>query len=615
VGGKSSESFAFNYSRSINTLNTSETKVEGSIGFATNVPPASDLRSGSNPDYAYDFSVMVFGQRHPPCDSSDGASSEVTCLWDNRTLEEEIKTQGTLWAGYTIDLSSGGNWWTAPDTGYVTLPDVALNHPERWVRDSSQSSGDNCLLVSSSGAELCYTQSATSLQPADIWDNEFHRMKGFFVVPAAKDAEGHFLEPQGPQTTVINSDGQVWLQARVHNYSFHATGTDRLHVRFYAQEWDASSHEPVNTPSVLVEEVVVDQCIPGHGAQGGAACSQGGDDNWILVTTSQPFDPTAHGIDPGNNGTYVLFWVLVWLEDSGGNPVVELGEHGLTGLPGNLTSLTAAASLSQTYGNNLGWFPLPIFVCPSGLDCSNVTASGATVAAAAANPEADAEETLEPEVGIARLKVPRQPLARHAPARLEALLRAGEVSPRGVHVALYEGDPEAGGAIFDVELVPYLRGSDSYLIRTRYRPESCGPREIHVVADPGGGLDPVTKAAEVNVSADLRVELAALRDLLETAFLPRHDRHSLINGLRQVASAFRRGTALDGLDALEGLRAHARGSMAVSAEIVDQIEARIDDFAACVAAAGGELATLPFDQRQHLRRPAPGRPRHIEPRR
>ena len=118
-------------------------------------------------------------------------------------------------------------------------------------------------------------------------------MKGLFVVPAAQDRGGEFLAPQGPQTAVINADGQVWLQARVHNYSFVATDKNgdgsaadgnAVHVRFYAQEWDATNHVPLaGTASVLVEEVVLDQCIPGHSADSiaKAACTNGGSDNWV----------------------------------------------------------------------------------------------------------------------------------------------------------------------------------------------------------------------------------------------------------------------------------------------------------------------------------------------
>ena len=597
VGAKTSESFSFSTSNSVSTLNTAQTRISGSIGFVTNVPDSADLRTG-NPDYGYDFDVLVFGQTHPPCpttSSDDDAASDKTCLYDDRTLTEEITTQGTLWAGYTIDLSDGGSWWTAPDTDYFTLHDIALSHPQRWVRDSSQGTGDNCLLDSSSSTELCYVSSPDSLQPSDIWTNEFYQMKGFFVVPAARDEGGEFLAPQGPQTAVINADGQVWLQARVHNYSFVATDRNgdgsaadgnAVHVRFYAQEWDATNHVPLaGRPSVLVDEVVLDQCIPGHSSDTitKAACTNGDADNWVLATTSQPFDPVSAGIDPGTNGTYVVFWVVAWMENSSGALVPEVTEHGLTGLPGNLTSLTAAGALSETYGNNLGFFHLPTFVCPSGVDCSNVGAAGAT----------EADETAAPEVRITKLEAPRRPIAAHAPTEVRALLRAGEVSPRAVHTALYEGDPEVDGQIFDVELVPYLRGNDSYLIRTNYRPDSCGPRDIVVVADAGGGLAPVTKAAEVNVSADPRFEVRALKGLLAAADLPRKDRQAVARGLREAALGFGRGKVMRGFDALEDLRTRAWRSKAMPLAILDGIDARIDAFAACVLAAGGELARTP----------------------
>jgi len=307
----------------------------------------------------------------------------------------------------------------------------------------------------------------------------------------------------------------------------------------------------------------------------------------VLVTTREPFDPTAHGIDPGTLGTYVMFWVVAWMEDASGALVPEVVEHGLTGLPGDLASLTAAGALSQTYGNNLGWFPLQTFVCPSGVDCSNISMSGTSDDDEA--PDAEAQ----PEVRIARLDVARKPVAWHEPMEVRALLRAGEVSPRAVHTALFEGDPEVDGQIFDVELVPYLRGNDTYLVQATYRPDSCGPRDIVVVAEAGGRAPAATKAAEVEVSADPRTELRVLSGLFTAAALPRDERRVVEQDLRHAVLAFRRGKVMDGFDALEDLRVHARRSNSIPIEIMDGIDARIDAFSACVFAAGGELAHTP----------------------
>ena len=153
------------------------------------------------------------------------------------------------------------------------------------------------------------------------------------------------------------------------------------------------------------------------------------------------------GIDPGANGTYVLFWVIAWLEDGSGALVAEVSGHGLSRVPGGLALLTAAGALSQTYGNNLGFFHLPTFVCPTGVDCANISATG-TVATGDAEEDG---ELGEPEVRISRLHVSSRPVAVHERVQVRARLDAGEVSPRSVHVALYEGDPETGGTVFDVD--------------------------------------------------------------------------------------------------------------------------------------------------------------------
>lgn len=589
IGGETNDSFSFNASTSASTVNTTATKVEGKIGFATNVPDASDMRSGSNVDYGYDFDVSVFGQKHPLCPTKPPLPPEgKVCTFDQPPLTETVTTQGTLWAGYLADLSMAGNWWTSPTTDYFTHHDVALNHPQRWARDPSKATGSNCLTDSASDTGLCYVRSPSGLAPDEIWDNEFYQMKGLFVLPSEKSEAGDYLPPEGPQTLILPPDRKAWLRARIHNLSFVATDksgagnptNNSVHVRFYAQEWDATNHVPAaGKQSVLVEEIELSQCIPGHGASTNpkTACANGGDANWVLATTSSPFDPTAAGIDLGTEGAYVLFWVLVWMEDPSGQLVAEVAEHGITSLPGELTSFTDAGSLSQMYGNNIGFFHAPVFICPSNAECS--TASMASAA------QSDGEESAASPLTVSVFDIPRDTVARNRPTRIRASLYGGNSAAGAVHVALWSNPMGEAPAIFDVELVPYLRSADRYLVSTAYRPKACGPHEIRLVADPGARGAPVERATELNVSVSARDELGALGDLLAGAGITEARTY-----LRAASNSFVRGRVEGGLEELRRLRDLVGNATGIPADVRRETESRVDSFLDCVQAAGGRLA-------------------------
>ena len=58
----------------------------------------------------------------------------------------------------------------------------------------------------------------------------------------------------------------------------------------------------------------------------------------------------------------------------------------------------------------------------------------------------------------------------------------------GVTVFFYDGVPGAGGRLFDVETVPHVRANAAYAAQVVFRPPTCGPHTIVVVARPASGL-------------------------------------------------------------------------------------------------------------------------------
>lgn len=257
---------------------------------------------------------------------------------------------------------------------------------------------------------------------------------------------------------------------------------------------------------------------------------------------------------------------------------------------------------------------MPTFVCPPGVDCSNVSASAQQNESASNRPDASSasggallveaaagEPASQPEVRIEEVRLPKSTTPLHEPLEVRALLSAGDVSPQSLHVALYDGHPDADGQIFDVEVVPYLRANDAYQIRASYRPEACGPHDIFVVTDPGAGLDPATGTASVNVSIDPASEIAALRGQLAATALPYEEQKRIARTLEAARHAFRRGKVGDGLEELEDLERHIRRLGGGVPAPADAIEARVQAVAACIFAAGGKVAEAGKQKRQRYR--------------
>lgn len=75
----------------------------------------------------------------------------------------------------------------------------------------------------------------------------------------------------------------------------------------------------------------------------------------------QPFNPAAFAPTQGGD-VYLRFWVLVWMEDSGGNLVQEMAGHGLAASPAEGTITKLGDVQVQPYSNNAGTFKQVIYI-------------------------------------------------------------------------------------------------------------------------------------------------------------------------------------------------------------------------------------------------------------
>jgi hypothetical protein len=386
-------------------------------------------------------------------------------------------------------------WWRQA----YTLPDVGLSHPARW--DWAKA-----------------TQTA-SFNPADQGssvpqDQVFYHIKGLFITPA--DADGI-----GPQLTQATAGDSLQLQARVYNFSLaDMTAGTQVHVRFYGQRYENAA---LVGDSFLIGEAVIGP-IPGFHS----TSTDGEAPNWALAATT--FDTS------GRADQYLIFWVLVWMQDGQGNILPELPGHGLTGA---ITPATTFAQITQVpiepFSNNVGFY--------------GYTGTGFYLAApgdeVGAAPPRPGDLTVEP------LRVdgaPAIPLDRKAKVTLS--LRTVDVPVGPLAVVLYDGEPDQGGTPFDILHLAHLRPDATTRSRVFFRPQTCGSHTLVAVAGPATAA-PAIGRTRVEVTLDPVAATEALIATTQGLALPQGLAHSLLATLEAAAQAFAQGTTTAGTHQLQ----------------------------------------------------------------
>lgn len=424
----------FDYNKSNSTSTLNESSSTLGSSTGIQVVKPSFLNPG---EYAYTAQTYIFGQ--------DVAPDRLQQI----PLGTIVTSNGPLWTGFVAnptDRANGaGAWWPG---GYVQ-PDVALNHPLRWKWTPETPSDPDTFEFNDADPE----------QPAS---SDFYVMRGLYVTPASSDGEG-------PQTTQASAGDPIRLEARVYNYSLVDMPTDsRVRVRFYGQPWNHQTSNFGGDPFVIDEVLLAP--IPGFNS-GGA----GQEPNWALASTT--FDTTDHA------DSYLVFWVVVWMQEGAqgdGAMVPEQAGHGLVALPGAGTFPVAVEI--ERFSNNVGFYDQPFFVCPS--------ACGAPPGATVGDGEGPTVDALE----IAPKRV-----RQFEPATITATLAASsEFGHDGVLATFFDGDPQQGGEAFDANLVPHVRPGDVYTTEVTFRPLSCGPHQIFVVA----GTETATAKLKVDCAPD-----------------------------------------------------------------------------------------------------------------
>ena len=258
----------------------------------------------------------------------------------------------------------------------------------------------------------------------------------------------------------------IQLRVRVYNYSLVDMESETaVKVRFYGQPWDHGKNQFMGNSFLIGEDTLAP--IPGFNT------GTGGDaPNWVFARAT--FDTSQWA------NTYLVFWVVVWMEQQG-QLVSEIEGHGLTSIPSsNITSITNISITDipiEDFSNNVGFYKQPFFVCPQ---------EGCPVQTALLTADGLAPSAAQVTLTVESVAVAPQPVLTHEKTEVSARLRAAGDSFGPVLVTFYDGDPAQGGQPFDVELIPFIQADDVYQTNVIFKPRLCGTHTIHVVGSVAG---------------------------------------------------------------------------------------------------------------------------------
>ncbi len=135
--------------------------------------------------------------------------------------------------------------------------------------------------------------------------------------------------------------------------------------------------------------------------------------------------------------------MVVWIEDSNGQLVPEIEGHGISSIPGTLTSLEQVNE--EAYSNNVGFSDSILHVL--------------------SKPLFGAEPATTTAVDIGKIDISDSTAVRGGrPVIVSATLQAGSVDVSGITVKFYDGDPQTDGTIFNTEQVPYIAANGTFRV-------------------------------------------------------------------------------------------------------------------------------------------------------
>ena len=449
--------------------------------------------------------------------------------FDNLTFNSnpDVQTTGPLFLGFAAnpligggsDLSCASNqaWWQQ----VYTMPDIALNHPLRvnWSKTSSTAS---LLTVPTAGGSVI--------------DEPFYQMKGVWITQQTDQINTAGI---GMNLQSAKAGDQLTVTARVYNYSLVSTQQlnpgAQVHVRIYGQQVCSNTGQLCNSAFQIpgtgnADGDIIINAIPGF--------NQTDAPNWALASAN--FDTTPYG------GMELAFWVVAWLADGNGTILSEMPSHGIASAKsfnGEKFSQLTDVPLEK-YSNNVGLYRgnSPFYVRPANSAIQNATLNANLLSASSdvsSTPESGSNST-PGALQTVSLSAPSYRLPLDERARIAVTFQAGSAPTQDAAVAYYDGDPQAGGQLFDLQHVRELDANATTARRIFYRPQSCGLHDLYAVPRIEG-LAPTVGRTKVIVEVDPLERLANLQGYVQGLQTESALKRSLLLVLRYAQDRFREG--------------------------------------------------------------------------
>jgi FG-GAP-like repeat len=492
-GAQAGGSFSYESSSANSTLNTSTNTLAASTGITINA--AGPFLGASLNLYDYKVGPYLYG-------TFSQAPQKLT-------PGTEVATTGALSVLFTADPTAEGSWWTSPQSGYATYPDIALNHPTQWCVGSPQDCGatttpltDQCITMGAT--QNCAFFQAAGSEPS-VWDNDFYSMKGLLILDSASNPVASVAAngPTGSQLANAVDGDVITLAARVYNLSLVPLSNDSVKVQFYYQAiTDLTNHTLDPAGATLINTVQIPSnattsgAIPPFCGAGSVGCDPASaPDNYAYAATT--FDTTGFG------GKNLTFWVVIWAEDATGKLLGELPEHGLSKLPAtssNPVNLTTAIAF-EPYSNNIGFYRYVFPVVAEPADpCASEAAPAVSALSSPRRRTAHGLRRRRAGPFFSELTTSSKRVLPGEKVKVSAKLFSQDVDHDFVEVFFTDRHPGrnpskpnsqsnrppqdiASGRnfesnVFDYELLGRVGAGRETEARVTYRPKECGPHEI-----------------------------------------------------------------------------------------------------------------------------------------
>jgi len=243
-------------------------------------------------------------------------------------------------------------------------------------------------------------------------------MKGLFFFDSDGKPFGYSIEEKKPVT----------VKARIYNYSFVDVADD-VAVKIEAQEKTGDTWGDRFEVGTATIPSIEGSSIKGFMSSSASPPAP----NWEYASVT--FDTT------GRAGKYYQFWVTIDPDDK----IDELTGH----------------DNEEEYENNEGYFGIPLYV-------EETSGTG---------PSPSEGDLFHEEMFLSD-DTPQEDEEIMVSSRISAMER----DFRHVTVDFYDGDPDEGGELFDIELIPYIAANSSYLVSVPWKTHGkVGTHEIYVV--------------------------------------------------------------------------------------------------------------------------------------